>query len=272
MRRRITGAALATAVFAFCLAAPGLAQTVDELVARNVAARGGEKAWKAVSSLRLTGRMDVGKGTTVPYVLEQKRPGKMRLEFVFDGKTAVEATDGKAGWKLRPFLNRTLPEPMNGKELREAADSADLYGLLFDYAARGHAVEILGREPVEGRDAHKLKVTLPGGSVRWVYLDAESGLEVKVEALRTLRGKDRRVETFFRDWKAEEGLLIPRRQETRTEGEKKFHLLTVEKVAVNPPIDDSRFAMPAAAAPGAAGAGTGKQRAKDGSRSVPERR
>jgi len=250
MRKRL-GTALATAALAFFLPASGLAQTVDELVARNVAARGGEKAWRAVSSLRLTGRMDVGKGMMVPYVLEQKRPGKMRLEFVFEGKTAVESTDGKTGWKLRPFLGRTAPEPMIGKELREAADTADLYGLLFDHAARGHSVELLGREPVEGRDAYKLKVTLPGGSVRWVYLDAESGLEVKVEALRILRGRDRRVETFYRDWKAADGLLIARRQETRTEGEKKPHLLTVETVVVNPPIEDSRFALPSATPAGA---------------------
>jgi outer membrane lipoprotein-sorting protein len=250
MRKKRVGTALAAAVFAFLLPASGLAQTVDELVARNVAARGGAKAWKAVSSLRLTGRMDVGKGTMVPYLLEQKRPGKMRLEFVFDGKTAVESTDGKTGWKIRPFLNRTAPEPMTGKELSETADTADLYGLLFEHAGRGHAVELLGRETVEGRDAYKLKVTLPRGSVRWVYLDTESGLEIKVETLRTLRGKDRRVETFYRDWKKEGGLLVAHRQETRTEGEKKFHLLTVEKVLVNPPIEDSRFAMPAAAAAG----------------------
>jgi len=272
MKRKKWGTALAAVALAFLLPVLGRAQTVEELVARNVAARGGAKAWKGVSSLRLTGRMDVGKGMTVPYILEQKRPGKMRLEFVFDEKTAVEATDGKTGWKLRPFLNRTLPEPMTGEELREAADTADLYGLLFEYADRGHAVELLGREPVEGRDAYKLKVTLPRGSVRWVYLDAESGLEVKVETRRMLRGKDLRVETFYRDWKKAEGLLIPHRQETRTEGEKEFHLLTVEKAVVNPPIEDLRFAMPGESPTGAAGPATDWQRAQDAPRSVPGRR
>ena len=220
------------------------AQTVDELVARNVAARGGAEAWRAVSSLRLTGRMDVGKGMLVPYVLEQKRPARCASSTSSTVRPPSSASDGKAGWKIAPFRGRTTPEPMTEEELREAADSADLYGLLFDYAARGHAVELLGREPVQGRDAFKLKVTLPGGAVRWVYLDAESGLEVKIEALRTLGGRERRVETFYRDWQAAEGLLIPRRQETRTEGEKKSHLLTVETVRVNPPLDDARFAMP----------------------------
>lgn len=235
------------AALGLCLPASGLAQTASELVARNVAARGGAAAWQAVSSLRLTGRMDVGRGMLVPYVLEQKRPAKMRLEFVFDGETAVQCSDGKTGWKVAPFRGRTTPEPMTAEELREAASSADPYGPLFDHARRRHGVALLGREPVEGKDAFKLKVTLPGGAVRWVYLDAESGLEVRVDALRKLGARERRVETYYRDWQAAEGLLIPRRYETRTEGVKDAHVLTVETVRVNPPLDDSRFAMPAAA-------------------------
>jgi hypothetical protein len=225
--------------------APANARAVDALIARNIAARGGADAWRAVSSLRLTGRMDLGQGMHVPYVLEQKRPGKMCLEFVFDGETAVQCADGNSGWKLAPFRGRPTPEPMTEAELRETADSADLYGLLYDYAARGHVVELEGREPVDGRDAIKLKVTLPKGGVRWVYLDAETALEVKLEALRMVAGREYRVETRYFDWQEADGLLIAHRQETLTEGDKESHFLTVDSVSVNPPLDDSRFALPA---------------------------
>jgi hypothetical protein len=239
------------AALTLCLPASGLAQSVDQLVARNVAARGGAATWRTVSSLRLTGKMDVGRGVLVPYVLEQKRPRKMRLEYVFDGETAVQCADGNTGWKTAPFRGRNTPEPLTKEEQREVAASADVYGLLFDYVRRGHAVALLGREPVQGRDAFKLQVTLPGGAVRWVYLDAESALEIKVDAVRTLAGRERRVETFYKDWKATEGLLLPHSYETRTEGEKQSHLLTVETVVVNPPLTNARFAMPADAMNGA---------------------
>lgn len=235
---------LATAL-ALGLAGPVLAQAVDQLVARNVAARGGEAAWRSVSSLRLTGKMDLGRGMLVPYVLEQKRPARMRLEYVFDGETAVQCSNGKTGWKLAPFRGRPKPEAMTAEELRGAASSADLYGPLFDYARRGHVVELIGRESVQGHDAFKLKVTLPDGAVRWVYLDVESGLEVKVDALRKVGTRERRVETYYHDWQPADGLLIPRRYETRAENAKELHVLTVESVRVNPPIDDSRFALPA---------------------------
>lgn len=221
------------------------ARAVDALVTRNITARGGAEAWRAVSSLRLTGQMDLGQGMHVPYVLDQKRPGKMCLEFVFDEETATQCTNGDSGWKVAPFRGRTTPEPMTEAELRETADSADPYGLLYDHAARGHVVELLGREPVDGRDAFKLKVTLPKGGVRWLYLDAETGLEVKLEALRVVAGREWVVETRYSDWQETDGLLIAHRQETLTRGDTESHFLTVESVTVNPPLDDSHFAMPA---------------------------
>jgi hypothetical protein len=220
------------------------ARLVDELVARNVAARGGAGAWQDVSSLRLSGRMDLGQEMVVPYVLEQKRPDKMCFEFDFDGKTATQCVNADGGWKITPYLGRTTAETMTEAEYRETADTVDPYGLLYNYAARGSTMDFVGQEQVDGRDTFKLKVTLSRGGVRWLYLDAGSALEVKLETMRTVSGRPRRVETFYHDWQAVDGLLISRRQETRTEGDKESHFLTVDSVQVNPALDDARFAMP----------------------------
>lgn len=227
------------------------ARAVDALIARNVAARGGADAWRGVSSLRLSGQMDLGQGMHVPYVIEQKRPGKMCLEFVFDEQTAIQCVNGKTGWKLLPFRGQRAPEPMTEAEHNEMADTADIDGLLFDSDKRGHKIELLGNESLDGRTAIKLQVTLPSGGVRWIYIDEETALEIKLEAMRKISGKERRVETFYRDWQPAEGLLIAHRQDTRTEGDKESHFLTVDSVKVNPPLDDKRFVMPTSARAGA---------------------
>lgn len=220
------------------------ARFIKTLVARNVEARGGAEVWEDVESLRLTGQMDLGQGMIVPYVLEQKRPGKMCFEFEFDDETATQCADGKTGWKILPFRGRKIPEPMTEAELRETVDSSDPYGLLYDYLARDHDVELVGQEQIDGRDSFKLKVTLPKGAERWLYIDAETALEVKLETRRIVSGRQRRVDTVYSDWKATDGLLIARRQDTRTEGDEESHFLTVGSVSVNPTIDDSRFEMP----------------------------
>ena len=226
------------------------ARLIKALVAQNIEARGGGDAWQAVDSLRLSGRMDLGQGMDVPYVMEQKRPGKMCLEFVFDEETATHCVDGNSGWKLLPIQGRYEPEAMTKKEFHDMADSAAIDGLLINSFRHGYQIEWLGSEVVAGRTTTKLLVKLPGGATRWIYIDEETGLDVKVDSMRMLRGKETRVETFYYDWQATDGLLIPRRQETHTEGREGSNFLTVDGVITNPPIDDSRFSMPASAGGG----------------------
>lgn len=248
MSRKTIAIALAFVLVAGVLIynSPALKQArfVKSLVARNIEARGGAEAWAAVDSLRLAGEMDIGQDMVVPYELVQKRPGKMCLEFEFDGQASKQCTDGENGWKVAPFMGRSAPEPMTEVEMRETADSADPYGLLYNYAARGHDVELVGQELIDGRDTYKLQVTLPQGGVRWLYIDAETALEVRLEAMRTVAGREMRVETEYVNWQDVDGLLVPRRQETRTEGDEISHFITVDSVTVNPLLDDARFSMP----------------------------
>ena len=220
------------------------ARLVKDLVEHNIETRGGIEQWKNVKALKLSGQMDVGQGVHLPYVLEQKRPNKMCLKFEFDKQTTVQCSTGKTGWKSVPFRGRAAPELMTAKELRESADSADLYGLLYHYNERGIVIEAQGKVKFNGKEVYKLKITLPRGAVRWLYLDAKTALEVKLESQRMVRGKERLVETVYKDWQDTQGLLISHRQETRTSGDTESHYLTVDKVVLNPEFDDAMFEMP----------------------------
>ena len=91
---------------------------------------------------------------------------------------------------------------------------------------------------------------MPSGVTRWIYIDEETGLDIKLESTRVLRGQERLVETFYYDWQKSDGLLIPRRQESRTQGDDEFHFVTIDSVHSNPLIDSSRFTMPATAGGG----------------------
>jgi len=145
-----------------------------------------------------------------------------------------------------PFMGRKGAEPMTENEVLEVAVAADPRGLLIDSERRGIRVELLGHENLEGRSTAKLQVTLPGGARRWIYLDDETGLEIRLEAVRRLRGKERIMETTYSDWAELDGLLIPRRQDTSYRNLDETHFVTVDTINVNPPITDDRFVMPGA--------------------------
>lgn len=251
------------------------------IIEKNVAARGGLQAWRAVQTMSMSGKMDAGKArdpaeaamamqrashrtsaerrqallegakedtgkpVQLPFVLEVERPRKMRLEIQFNGQTAVQVFDGTNGWKLRPFLGRHEVEAYTAEEEQAASEQQDLDGPLIDHTAKGTKVELEGKEQVEGRDAYKLKLTLKDGQVRHVWVDAETFLDAKMDGSpRRLDGKYHPVETYFRDYRAVDGLMIPHVLETTVEGVTGSQKVTIERVALNPKLDDSRFGRP----------------------------
>jgi len=228
-----------------------------QIAERNVAARGGLKAWQAVRALKMSGEMDAGgkSDAKLPFALFLKRPHKTRLELTFAGKNAVQVYDGAQGWKLRPFLNREDVEPFKPNELESAASAAELDGPLVDYAAKGTRIELAGTEKVEGKKTYKLKLTLRGGKEQFLWVDAATFLEAKISGdPRKLDGRPHQVAIYSRDYRTVDGLKIPFVQETVVEGVKQSHKIVLKAVAVNPPLQDALFAKPTVAMAGAPGA------------------
>jgi hypothetical protein len=255
-----------------------------DIAAKNVAARGGLDAWRAVQTMSLAGKLGAGgnqratlampvpggrKGgqalsvtprateeVQLPFLMELARPRKMRFELQFNGQTAVQVFDGTNGWKLRPFLGRRVVEAYTADELKTASMQADLDGPLVDYAAKGTQIALAGTDKVENRDTYKLKLTMKTGSAIHVWIDAQTFLEAKIEGQpRRLDGVDHPVEVYFRDFRAVNGLQIPFVLETKVLPVAKTALgmkdppvppekVSVEKVVINPKFDDTLFSKP----------------------------
>ena len=263
--------------------APTRALTAAEIVNRNVAARGGLQAWRAVQTISLEGKLGVGgnqratlptplpgKKTTVlptdprpaeevqlPFTLDMQRPLKVRFELQFKGQPAVQIFDGMNGWKLRPYLNRREIEPYTSDEMKKASRQAELDGPLVDYATKGTSVALDGTEKVEDRDTYKLKLTMKDGHSIHVWIDTQTFLEAKIEGdPRRLDGVDHPVEVYYRDYRSVSGLEIPFVLETKvlasaatapnrvSETPVPAEKIIVEKVVVNPRFDASLFLKP----------------------------
>jgi outer membrane lipoprotein-sorting protein len=220
------------------------AQTVDEVIAKNIAAHGGLEKMKAVESLRMAGRMTFG-AMEASAVMEVKRPASMRMEITLQGMTIVQAYDGKTGWQIVPFTGKLDPEPMSPDELKDAEENADMDGPLVDYKAKGHQVELLGKESVEGTPCYKLKVTRKNGNVTFFYLDVDTGLEIRSVSKRMIRGTETELDTSYGDYKEVGGLMLPHTVDQGAVGRPERQKIIIDKIEINPTIDNSRFAMPA---------------------------
>ena len=220
------------------------AQTVDEIVARHVAARGGRKALAAVRTLRMTGRADAGPGRQAILRREIARPGRIRTEFVFQGTTGVYVWDGSSGWRVSPLDGSLDAEPMPPDAAALSAEQADFEGPLVDWKAKGNRVELVGTAALPGGPAHELKVTLKSGVVRNLWLDAKTGLVVKTGSTRKLKGHEVTFEVLYGDYREAGGVQFARSIEIGAEGRPQRMRIVVDSVEVNPRIDDARFKMP----------------------------
>jgi len=229
------------------LAPVAYAQTVDEIVAKHFEAEGGLDKLKALQTRRVTGTMMMGPGMEAPIVLEQKRPGKRRVEFVVQGMTGVQAFDGERAWSLLPFMGKTDPEYASDEDSKNEREESDFDGPLVDWKTKGNTVELVGKEAVQGADAFKLKVTKKNGKIEYYYLDTETYLLVKQEGKTKRRGTEFDGESYFSDYKDVDGYMVPYVMEQGAKGMEQRQKMTFSKVELNVPLDDSRFTMPAAA-------------------------
>jgi outer membrane lipoprotein-sorting protein len=235
--------AILSVVFLFIAATVADAVTADELVAKNIEARGGIEKIKAIQSIRQTGKIRFG-STELPFVHMIERPGKVRNELSWQGLTAVDAYDGSVGWRINPFQGRVDPEKVSADEMKSMQLEADMDGPLVDYKAKGHKVEYLGTEDVDGTDAHKLKVTLKNGDVHYSYLDPDYFLEIRTLDQTRIRGTMEEHETDLGNYEQVNGVYFPFSVEIGEKGQPKGQKITFEKAEGNVDIDDNSFHFP----------------------------
>src|SRR5260370_24927385 len=184
--------------------------TVDELVAKNIEAKGGATALNSLQTLRSTGKLLVQEGQIeLGYIQTQKRPDEVRTEASLQGMTQIQAYDGKDGWKVSPFFGRKDPERMSADDVKALVEDTEIDGPLADWKTKGSTVEYLGTEDVDGTPAHKLKVVRKNGDVSFVYLDPDHFLEIRILTQRAPQVAHEEVETDLGGYEKAGGRFVP---------------------------------------------------------------
>ena len=240
MRR---GMAVVCAIFFLSIFA--LAQTADELVQKNIEAKGGIDKIKAIKTLRITGKSSSG-GFNATISQENLRPNLVRETFSIQGMTAVQAYDGTAGWAIQPFGGKKDPMLMGEDDLRDLLIDADFDGPMVDYQAKGNTVEYLGHDTVDGDDALRLKVTLKNGDIVYYHLDPDTYLEIRKETQEFIRGSIRENLTDLGSYKPVNGVMFPFSIATGPKNDpSSWQTVTIDKIEANVKLDNADFAVPA---------------------------
>lgn len=223
------------------LAPPVAAQTptVDDLLAKNTQARGGDKL-KNVKTRKVTGHVAT-QGAEMQMTVLAKRPNMMLQEMKMGDRRLVTAYDGAQAWGLNPMIG-DAPQVLQGIQATLLKDQAFFDGPLALAKSRNDTIEVAGKEDVEGAAAWKLSITHEG-RVTSIYLDAQTGLERKVSTTVTDGGQSVLIESLISDFQPTDGILVPRKVSTVVGGQQQA-TVTIDSVEFDIPVDDAQFKMP----------------------------
>ena len=227
-------------VAAALLVAPraAAAQTVDELIAKNLEARGGLEKLKAVQTLKMTARLS-SQGMDMGMTMYGKRPGLSRKEMTMGAEKMIFVFDGTAAWNLNTLQGANEPVAITGPELDLIKRESDFDSPFVDYKARGYAIELVGTESVAGRSLHHLRVTRNNTSLD-CYLDAVSGLETKTVSASPMGP----IEQEFLDYRDVQGIKMPFTVRTVQNG-RRVSEIRIDAIQFNGTLDDTLFKKPA---------------------------
>jgi hypothetical protein len=233
---------------------PAAEPSLDEIIAHNVAARGGAAQLAALKTLERSGRLVIPGYNIELKVREVKtRAGEYRQEVTLQGLTQIQAYDGHAAWQVQPFEGRKDPSLMSADEAKGLALEADIDLPFVDAAQKGNKVEYLGLEDIDGTPAYKLRVALKSGDESTYWLDPDTWMVIRELDRQTVRGAVQLTETDFGEYEKVAGIYVPMTEEQgpKDSDSSDKQKIVYEKATANAPVAATLFSFPVSAAPGA---------------------
>ena len=220
------------------------AQTADEIIANYFENTGGIDKWKALQTTKIEGQMHMG-GFDFPGTIYSTKPNLQYMTFSVQGKELVQAYDGETAWSINPFMGSTEPQKMPEAEAKQFTED-EFESPFMNYKDKGHTVELLGTQEVEGAETYELKLTKANGNVEYHYFDTENFVPIMMKrSVSSGPQQGQNMETYLSDYQEVDGIYFPFFIETKIAGQS-FNKITIKTVEINPEVDMAMFAYPKA--------------------------
>lgn len=232
---KTTTAALLTGFLTFATLS-SFAQDAKEIVKKHNEAIGGTEKWSKITSLIKDGTTSV-MGMDMPMTISILKGKGMRQDFSVMGAKNYVILTPTAGWSFLPVQGQSAPQPLPAEQLKDVAGELDFQDKLMEADAQKHAIELLGKEDLDGKPVFKLKAVDADKDEHTYYVDAATFYLVKVTEKGNVMGQEMEVSTKYSNHtKLPSGIVMAMKEDSGDAG-----ILTLTKIEENTIKDESIF-------------------------------
>lgn len=212
------------------------------IVARHVAAVGGDAALRAITEYHIVMTTTMPKMSNVPIAAEMRqevyvrKPNRMYMKLDMPGIGVTEmGFDGKTAWSNSALTGPTIHDEVP----KQLADMADL----TTPPLSGTRVSYVGRRQIGARTFDAVRAVFADGQVATHYFDVETGLMAGLDSEGTPPPPSGRMTMSFEDYKRFGGILQSTKMTILVQGQE----VVMRTLLVGQGrIDDKIFELPAA--------------------------
>ena len=214
------------------------AQTADEIINKYVDAIGGKDKLEQIKTVTITNTIQAmgNEGPSTTQIINGKA---FRMDYEINGQKTTQVYTDKGGWQINPFMGATTAQPLP-EEMYKQSKGQMFFSPLYNYAARGNKVELLGKDG----NSYKLKITNVDSVETIAYLDATTYYLTKITRQTNFMGQSMELSVSFSNFKKTDfGITVPFSTEINYGGQ--FAITSnITKIEFNTTIDPAIFEMP----------------------------
>ena len=218
------------------------AQNIDEIISGYINFTGGAQQWKKIKTIMCSGTYNYG-GMEFPFQSYSKAPNLYKYIVTANGKSFMQAYDGKDGWRIDGFKNETVKTRLSGKASTTMANESDveLENLFIDYKTKGYIVIPGGTDTVNTKPCYKIKLIKNDGDTATYFFDTLDFALVKKQAVaKNTELENAVLDIFYSDYVKTNGINLPRKIACTSNGQD-ILIITVKDVKFNEPVADAIF-------------------------------